>query len=234
MTLTHTELFSKLGLTEAPDHALLSPALTHSSAEKTDNYERLEFLGDAVLKMVVSDWLYHLDGAMSEGEMTKIRAQAVSDATLARVAQTLDLGRHLQLGRAERQAGGRAKESITASALEAVFGAVYLQFGLVRTGECIVRVMAEELALARHAKGENNHKARLQEWTQAHWNCLPEYRVLSMAGPEHNRHYTIGVYLHQQLHGEGQGPSKKSAEQAAAQAALAHLVPDQQPERKLN
>lgn len=204
---------------EAPE--LWRQALTHRSAEGQPHFERLEYLGDAVLKLVVSEWLYERPEAMSEGEMTKVRARAVSDETLAEVARTLRLGDHLVLGAAEKRSKGKHKVGILASALEAVLGVIYLRHGYAEASAFLEKHLTGEFEQSIKLGGAENFKAVLQEYTQQRFKALPEYRLVAELGPEHDRAYEVAVYVAGEPRGQGVGRSKKLAEQQAARAALA-------------
>lgn len=202
---------------------LFVQALTHASSTEGPDYERLEFLGDAVLKLVVSDWIYECYPSMSEGEMTKIRAKIVSDAILGTIAQRLDLGLVLRLGAAEKRTGGKKKVGTLAAALEAVLAATYLTLGLESAKALIRRLWASELETAATAPGAENAKAILQEITQERFAILPVYRVVGGEGPQHQHTFFVEVEVQGRVYGHGKGRTKKEAEQAAASQALVAL-----------
>ncbi|HEY9722797.1 MAG TPA: ribonuclease III [Oscillatoriaceae cyanobacterium] len=214
------DLIRALDFDPARAPELWKQALTHRSTEGQPHYERLEFLGDAVLKLVVSQWLYGRSPDMSEGEMTKVRASVVSDATLARVAEQLDLSAYLTVGAAERGAKGKGRVGILASSLEAVLGVIHLSEGPAAADAFLHRWLAQELDEALRVGGQDNFKAVLQEYTQGRFKTLPEYRLVGEIGPEHDRRYDIAVYIEGDCLGIGRGTSKKSAEQQAAAKAL--------------
>ncbi len=208
------------------DPGLLVEALTHRSycAEHagTPSNERLEFLGDAVLGLVVTDQLFHVEGALPEGELAMARAAVVSTEALAQVAVDLDLGRHLRLGKGEDATGGRAKRSILADATEALFGAVYVDAGIEAARSVILPLVAERLADAVALPGEADHKTRLQEASARRFGQVPRYEV-SGTGPDHDREFTAVVRIGGTERGRGTGKSKKEAEQAAAREAFRSL-----------
>ncbi len=210
------------------DRTLLHTALTHGSvgiearSRHGDNYERLEFLGDAVLNLVISDHLYRMFPTRLEGDLARLRASVVSEGPLARIARGMDLGRYLLLGRGEEKCGGRTRTSLLADALEAVIGAVYVDSGYGVAHYCVTRWFAEELA-GLEAPGEGDYKSQLQELIQQRERRLPRYRIIGQAGPEHNRNFVAVVEVNGRVLGEGRGRSKKEAEQAAAQQALEQL-----------
>lgn len=201
-------------------------ALTHSSYSneqgREDNYERLEFLGDAVLGLVASDWLYFRFAEEPEGRLAKLKSFLVSTAVLADFAESIDLGSHLQLGVGEERSGGRRKPSILADALEALFGAIYLDAGIEPARNLIVQVL--QRGLDRRGKiRPSDSKTRLQELTQGAGKGLPVYRLRDESGPDHDKRFSVECLLDGELIGEATDRSKKSAEQAAAQVALDHL-----------
>jgi ribonuclease-3 len=217
------------------DVALCEAALTHKSwlneaqdPARTDN-ERLEFLGDAVLALVVSDLLMRRYPNRTEGELSKARASIVSELGLSRTAQAIDLGQWIFLGRGEDQAGGRGKPSILSDALEALMGAIYLDAGLEPA-----RAVAERLfgAALDEAPTQTHHdyKSRLQERSQALLQSTPQYRVVAQEGPDHDRRFSVAISLAGKEYGRAIGRSKKEAEQNAAALALAVLDGQRPPE----
>jgi len=211
---------------------LLSLALTHRSWANEQNvpehYERLEFLGDAVLGLVTAEWLYEHHPELPEGELSKLKAQLVSRTSLAKHAERMELGGELKIGVGEDRSGGRAKASLLADSMEAVFGAVYLDAGMAGA-RAVVEPMLEEGGEEVHSQLRvADSKTHLQEVTQALGWDLPEYRLAHEAGPDHNKIFTVECWVGGQLAGRGEGPSKKSAEQRAASDALEH-IPDLQP-----
>jgi ribonuclease-3 len=209
------------------DRVLLARALTHRSyanesrdPEVVDN-ERLEFLGDAVLDMVVGHLLLITHAAADEGELSRQRAELVSEPSLARLARELLLGDCLLLGRGECRSGGRSKESLLANTLEALFGAVFLDAGYVAADGVIRRLFAP-LLHAQSSQVGQDYKTRLQERLQAQ-RQRPEYRLVAACGPDHQRHYQIEVLMVDSVLGRGEGTTKKRAEQDAARQALEFL-----------
>jgi ribonuclease III len=210
------------------DRTLLHTALVHGSvgtearSRHGDNYERLEFLGDAVLNLVIADHLYRLFPTRLEGDLARLRAAVVSEGPLARVARTMDLGRYMLLGRGEEKGGGRTRASLLADALEAIVGAVYVDAGYGVAHYCVSRWFAEDLSRLEEPGG-SDYKSLLQELVQQRERRLPRYRISGQEGPEHNRVFVAVVEVSGRQIGEGRGKSKKEAEQAAAQQALEHL-----------
>ena len=209
---------------------LLELALTHRSFANeqgdAENYERLEFLGDSVLGLVASEWLYQRYPRLPEGELSKRKAHTVSKSALAPYAEQIELGAALRLGVGEERSGGRTKASLLADSLEALFGAVYLDAGLAEARKVILPML--EAALA-DAPGERSRaigadsKTRLQELAQGRGWPLPEYRLTGETGPDHSKVFTVECWVAGAAAGRGEGPSKKAAEQRAAAAALDEL-----------
>ena len=202
---------------------LLEQALTHSSYAnecfwcKHQDNERLEFLGDSILGMVVADHLYRGHPDLPEGELTRIRSILVCEESLVEAARELDLGSYLKLGRGEEAGGGRERQSILADATEAVFAAVYLDGGIQPVRELIVRVL---LSQAPAAEERRDYKTTLQEVVQRRSGQVLTYHMLSQSGPDHNKTFLFEVRLNDESVGCGEGHSKKEAEQAAARDAL--------------
>ncbi len=208
------------------DPELLRQALCHRSwcAEhggRTSN-ERLEFLGDAVLGLVVAEHTYRTHPELSDGVLSKVRASVVNTRVLAEVALGLGLPGSLRLGRGEDQSGGRAKESILADATEAVIGAVYLDGGLAEARDLVISLLSDRITAAVGEPGESDHKSRLQEESVRQGLGVPYYDVRGF-GPDHSRRYLATVYVAGQRLGMGEGRSKKDAEQVAAQVACGSL-----------
>lgn len=209
------------------DPALLRDSLTHRSYAfehgGVTNNERLEFLGDAVLGLVVTDIIFTQFPHLPEGEMAKLRAATVNMVILADIARELGLGEHLYLGRGEELSSGRDKSSILADALEALIGAVYLDQGIEGTRRVITALVGEYIRTHVEQGLVRDYKTSLQERSARSWGHVPEYRITS-SGPDHAKHFEAKVFLHGELQGVGRGRSKKEAEQAAAQQALAALA----------
>jgi len=204
---------------------MLRLALTHRSVSSEDpsrnDNERLEFLGDAVLQLVITDLLYESYPHLAEGQMAKVRAAVVSGPALAEVARSLDLGIHIELAPGEERTGGREKDSILADGVEAILGAVYLDAGIDAVGEIILSLWADQVADRAKSPGIKDFKTRLQEHL-ARDDRRPAYEVEG-SGPDHSRHFKATVYVEGTRLGSGEGRSKKAAEQSAAEEALAFL-----------
>lgn len=212
---------------EFSDDTLLHTALAHRSwcAENggAESNERLEFLGDAVLGLVVTTHLYATYPDYPEGELAKIRAAVVSTVSLAEVALEIGLGEYLLLGRGEDQSGGRRKRSILADAVEAVIGATYLDMGWSRSVELILSLIGERIVVAAAGPGGHDYKTRLQEHCAHEFDVVPRY-VVADHGPDHDKRFVAQVNVDGKQVGEGEGRSKKQAEQSAAAMALRHFL----------
>ncbi|HBB20244.1 MAG: ribonuclease III [Ruminococcus sp.] len=207
------------------DKSLLEQALSHSSyANEKKNAggsnERLEFLGDSVLSIVVSDYLYKHFTQVAEGELTKLRASLVCEKSLHVFAQQIHLGDFLRLGKGEENTGGRERPSILADAFEAVIAAIYLDGGMEPASKHILRFMPEDI---EHGKKPvySDYKTVLQEIVQKNPEEKVEYVLIGEEGPDHNKRFVVEVRLNSQVIGKGKGRSKKEAEQLAAKEALA-------------
>jgi ribonuclease-3 len=182
----------------------------------------LEFLGDSVLGLVITDYLFHLFPTMPEGELAKVRASVVSAPALAKAAAQVSLGEALLLGKGEESSGGRLKESILADALEALIGALYLEGGWSAAQSFVLGLLAQKARQAAKVPGGADYKTRLQEFVTRRDDEVPRYEVQGF-GPDHARMFTACVYVGGELVGRGDGRSKKQAEQAAAQQAWGRL-----------
>jgi ribonuclease-3 len=205
---------------------LLQLALTHRSYANEqgvpEHYERLEFLGDAVLGMVTAQWLYERHRELPEGELSKMKAQLVSRTSLAQHAERLAVGPELRIGVGEERSGGRTKASLLADSMEAIFGAIYLDAGLDEARDAIL-AMLEETGEERTLLLGSDCKTQLQEMTQALGWDLPEYRLAAAVGPDHSKVFTIECWVGGEIAGRGEGPSKKTAEQKSAAEALTRV-----------
>ncbi|MGV3519580.1 MAG: ribonuclease III [Luteitalea sp.] len=215
------------------DRSLLEHALTHRSRAHEDGLgqastnESLEFLGDAVLGFVVADLVYQEYPDTDEGQKSKIKASLVSYTALARVAETVDLGAHLRLGRGEDKTGGRQKPVLLADACEAVIAAVYLDGGLAASRSLILRLLSplidETRARGVATAGASDFKSSLQEYLQARRLPPPMYRIVDQVGPDHDKVFTVDVQASGRVLAEATGRSRKDAEQQAARGALEAL-----------
>jgi len=232
--LAAARLAGRLGYTFR-DASLLTLALTHKSfanehpeRASADN-ERLEFLGDAVLDLVVSDLLFERFPDLPEGDLSKLRASLVTEGCLAEVAREVDLGAALRLGRGESDTGGDAKASLLADGLEAVVAAIYLDSragrGLAAVHETIARLIGPRVEQAVETAAVFDFKTGLQEWAQKRYKEPVRYRIVSEGGPDHEKTFEAAVLLRERELGRGRGRSKKQAEQAAARAAIEAIGP---------
>lgn len=220
------------GLGEHIDPELLVLALTHRSfAHESGGLptnERLEFLGDSVLGVIVTEHLYRTHPDVAEGELAKMRAACVSQRALAPVAREIGVGRFLLLGKGEASSGGADKDSILSDTLEALIGATYLSVGAERTRAMVLRLLGPSLERAAHAGAGLDWKTSLQERTAALGLGAPRYEVTS-TGPDHAREFTARVLVDSQVCGTGTGTAKKAAEQVAAEQAFHALTPAANP-----
>lgn len=209
------------------DDGLLTLALTHRSfcAENpaTQSNERLEFLGDSVLGLVVTDYIYASYTELPEGQLAKLRASVVNTVTLAELGETLDVGPLLRLGKGEDQSGGRQKESILADAVEALFGAVYVDGGYTAARRVILDLTHGAIVEAAEQPGRKDYKTQLQELTARMSLGTPVYEI-SGSGPDHDKRFTAITIVDGVARGHGAGTSKKRAEQVAARSAYAAVL----------
>ena len=225
----HFQKLQKIIGHEFKNSELLAEALTHPSiAHERGNdcnrhNQRLEFLGDAVLQLVLTDRIYKLYPDLPEGKLTQIRAHLANRHTLFQRAQAIDLGSYLLLGKGEETSGGRERLSNLADAYEALLGAVYLDGGLRAARKLVLAQFADEFLTIKRTSPRQNPKGRLQELLQAHSSNGPLYRVVAESGPDHRKYFEVVVEWGGREIGRGNGSSKKLAETVAAEAALAQL-----------
>ncbi|OLZ09683.1 ribonuclease III [Sulfobacillus thermosulfidooxidans] len=210
------------------DQNLLKQALTHSSYanegfRKETHNERLEFLGDSVLQLVVTEWLYHHNSHWTEGQLSQGRAAIVCEATLAEAATNLHVGELLRLGRGEERSGGRAKHSLLADAMEAIIGAIYLDSGLEQARQFIQEVLSFALTSVEQRETGRDHKTALNEWLRRRGEEAT-YEVVGSYGPDHAKSFEVEVSVGGIPIGRAIGHSKKEAEQQSARLALKHLM----------
>jgi len=213
---------------EFAEEELLCTALTHRSyaheSRGAEDNERLEYLGDAVIDLVVSEELFHRLPGRREGELSRARAALVNEAALAAVAREVGLGTHLRLGRGEHKTGGEDKDSILCGAFEAVIGALLIDGGIETCRRLLIELLGGALRRVEDsARVDRDPKTSLQEWLVGRRRISPSYRVLSEHGPPHRRTFTVAVSEGDAVLAVGSGASKKESEQRAAQAALLHL-----------
>jgi ribonuclease III len=213
------------------DQGLLQQALVHRSllneqgGSSLDSYERLEFLGDAVLSLIISTELYLRMPQATEGQLSKGRAALVNDESLSHFTRRLNLGDFLLLGRGADATGGRESDSILADCFEALVAAIYLDQGYPEARRFVLQVMKQELdESCRLGTPQENPKSRLQEYYQGRGRPAPRYRIVTTEGPDHNPVFTVEVSVDEQVVGTGRGGKKADAERAAAQDALARVI----------
>jgi ribonuclease-3 len=187
--------------------------------------ERIEFLGDSVLGLAISGYLWVYDGSLTEGELSRRRASLVNEETLAEIARGLSLGHGIALGKGEAKSGGRERDGLLADALEALIGAVYLDAGFERTRSLVLAIFAGVLE-RRDSRQVTDFKTTLQELVQSLVKVTPEYRVLAESGPDHAKDFDVAVYADGRELGRGRGANKKAASQAAAKSALLAMQAD--------
>lgn len=218
----------KIGIRH-PDPDLIRLALTHKSYANenrerkggpTTHNERLEFLGDAVLGLTVASWIYETYPTMEEGEMTRLKAHLIRESTLAKIAEKLQLGEKLKLGKGEKALGGAERTSNIADAMEALIGAVYLASGFQEAESFIKELWTNEFSHALERVKSFDSKSRLQELLMKHQKTLPSYKVLRTEGPEHEKTFYVTLMIHGKEILTAEGASRKKAEQNAARAYL--------------
>lgn len=221
----HAELAKRAHL-EGIDPVLLEQAFCHPSYARERSWDvsrsnqRLEFLGDAVLSLILAEYLYTTYPELSEGQLTKLKAAAVRSQTLARIARRLDLGDGLLLGRGEAEAGGREKPTLLEDGLEAVIGAAFLSCGFEATRAFVVELFRDIVTENLGSASSFDHKTMLQELMQQETKLTPRYTTVAVFGPAHARVFTVEVSCGSRGIGLGAGPNKQAAQQAAAQVAL--------------
>ncbi len=205
------------------DTGLLRSALAHRSCLKETGLrsnERLEFLGDAVLGSIVSEFLFREDRGRSEGELTRMKAALVNETVLSQAARSFGLGDYIYLSAEEEKSGGRQRPSITADAFEALLGAIYIDGGFKAASRFVGRFLLDNYQSYIKSADLHNYKGELLEWLQGHGSGMPQYRISDQIGPDHDKIFHVAVYAGGEKLGEGEGRSKKEAEQRAARQAL--------------
>lgn len=210
------------------DEALLARALAHRSATKGQHAdasnERLEFLGDSVLGLVIAHQLFRDHPELAEGDLTKMKSMLVNETSLAAVGRMIGLNQHILLSSEEERSGGRERPSIIADAVESVIGAVYLDGGYDAARAAIVHMIYANRQSLQSDVAPRNFKGELLELTQASMGIPPRYEVIAEEGPDHEKKFRVAVFVSSEVLGEGSGASKKEAEQQAASAALRRLT----------
>jgi ribonuclease-3 len=208
------------------DRKLLSEALTHRSyhhenpSEAVSYNERLEFLGDSVLGMIIAEALFTNEASLTESDMSKMKSYLVKESVLFEISSKLSFGRYLRLGRGEESTGGRHKRSILSDAVEALFGAIFLDSDYNTTKSIVLKLFIDRINSVIAKKEGYDYKSELQEKSQSIFSILPEYRIVKQEGEEHKKVFTVEVYINSNLYGSGTGKSKKDAQMSAAKEAL--------------
>lgn len=207
------------------DKSLLNRALTHRSFTNESGFqvkdnEKLEYLGDSVLALVVNEYLFKRFGEYLEGDLAKIKSAVVSEVTLAKVADEINLGSFILIGKGEEQSGGRERPSILANSLEAVIGAVYLDAGLKETKKFVLNLIKRDIERIDNMSYSRDPKTTLQEYVQKKYKERPQYEVIKEIGPDHQKEFSIKLSIHGNDIAIGRGTSKRKAEMDAAQQAL--------------
>lgn len=208
--------------------SLLVRALTHRSfvnehGGRVPDNERLEYLGDSVLALVVNEYLFKHFEEYQEGRLAKIKAAVVSEASLAAVARRLGIGEYIFLGRGEEQTGGRSRSSILANTLEAIIGAIYLDAGLKACKKFVLGIIKDEISAANAGTGLRDPKTTLQEYVQKKYRDCPVYEVIGERGPDHRKEFIVRLIIKGRELAVGEGPSKRKAESNAAEALLKQM-----------
>jgi ribonuclease-3 len=208
---------------------ILNTALSHKSYVnesdgELENYEKLEFLGDSFLGLVVSDYLYNQDIYLKEGTLARIKSYVVSESTLFRIGKDINIQKYLLLGKGEEKSGGRLRKALIGYCIEALIGAYYLDAGFNKARKLVVRLFAEEIETVEENRHVKDYKSILQEYAQKRYKVIPHYTVVNTEGPDHKRTFYVKVTLKKHVFGPGIGDSKKQAEQNAASLALSELL----------
>jgi len=217
--MTAEDLQKSLGY-QFQNDKLIAEALTHRSYSKDFNNERLEFLGDAVMDLIVGEYLFFHFPKSEEGTLSKLRAALVNEESFTKFAKKLNLGKYLLLSNAEENNGGRKKPSILSSAFEAVIGAMYLDGGFEITKKIAIELLEKIYPVINPDDLLKDYKTNLQEITQAHFGEVPEYKVISTSGPDHKKEFEIAVYIQGKQYTSAKGKSKKVAQQEGARKTI--------------
>ncbi len=201
------------------DKNLLLEAITHRSCAKKINNERLEFLGDAVLDLVVGEFLFSKFPKHNEGKLSKMRSSLVNEESFAKIAKTLRIGEILVLSKSEEQNNGRNKNSLLSNALEAIMGAIYLESGIEKVKEIMNRLLNDAYPNMEINQIFTDYKTALQELTQAKFGEIPRYEIIDERGPDHNKEFYMQIVINHNVYAKAKGKSKKSAQQSCAKIA---------------
>lgn len=205
------------------DKNLIVEALTHKSYKKPYNNERLEFLGDAVLNLIVGEYLYNKFPKSNEGELSKIRASLVNETGFTKLAKDINLGDYIYISIAEERNNGRKKASILSDAFEAIMGAIYLESGLNNLKPIMLQLLENSYDKINLDVLFSDYKTALQEITQSMFGTIPEYKLEKSYGPDHQKEFEVSIWIDDKNYGSAKGKSKKLAQQAVAKIALEQL-----------
>jgi len=205
------------------DEKLIIEALTHKSYKQPYDNERLEFLGDAVLDLIVGEYLFKKFSNFDEGKLSKIRASLVNETGFDKLARYLNLGKYIYLSNAEENNGGRSKSSLLSNAFEAVMGAIYLESGLSVVNDIAIKLIEKNHKDISLDSLFRDFKTTLQELTQARFGTTPEYKVVASRGPDHQKEFELSLWINDRLYARALGKSKKIAQQEAARIAVGIL-----------
>ncbi len=223
MTIADLEkIFKDKGLLE---QAFIHRSYLNESEEFSESNERLEFLGDSVLQVLTSTYLYHKFPESAEGQLTNLRSAVVRTTTLAAVARQLNLGPVLKMSKGEEDSGGRQNDSLLANTFEAILGALYLDSGIPVANRFLEEILFPKIEEIVRENIIFDYKSLVQETAQKKYKKSPSYQILTASGPDHDRLFTVGLFLRKEKIGEGTGKNKQAAEQAAAKSALEKLTP---------
>jgi ribonuclease-3 len=219
----HFEKFSKSIGVKFKDLSFLDTALTHSSFANElsgESNENMEFLGDSILGMIVSLYLFEKYSYMNEGDLSRIKSVVVSRTTLSLLSKEIKIGQYLRIGKGEEKTGGRTKQKNIANAFEALIAAIYLDRGFQVCYDFVTGFLKTEIErLVRDKNYRRDYKSLLQNFSQSKHKIMPAYKVVNAKGPQHQKKYQVSVFLRDKLYGRGIGPNKKIAEQKAARQA---------------
>lgn len=221
----HTDRLQRVIHVKFKNKSLLQRAVTHrsyvnESGKNARDNERLEYLGDSVLALVVNEYLFKHFEDYQEGKLAKIKSAVVSEATLARLARKIDLGEFILMGRGEEHSGGRERPSILANTLEAVIGAVFLDQGLKSSRKFVLALIKDEIEIVNNPSSMRDPKTALQEYVQKKYKARPIYEVIDERGPDHRKEFTVRLLVNGREIVTGDGPSKRKAEMNAARISL--------------
>jgi ribonuclease-3 len=210
------------------DKNLIIEALTHKSFKKSYNNERLEFLGDAVLNLIVGEYLFNKFPKSNEGDLSKTRASLVNEQGFTKLANAINLGDFIYLSDAEDRNQGRLKASILSDAFEAIMGAIYLEAGIEYLKLIILKLLEQSYETITLDELFSDYKTALQEVTQARFGCIPEYKLEGSTGPDHQKKFELSLWINDRLYATATGKSKKLAQQSAAKITLKKLQGEKQ------